>query len=209
MHFRARRVWKWTLILSRFPSSSPETRVIITPGTLPARTFPEDENVPNSRRRKEQRDNLAYLEKQHEDDPLVVLVLLYQWMGSVAVHLGLADPAVRDPGVGYAPAQAHVEGVNHAVGGVEPAEGLQDVALHGPVALAVYGRAADALAGEGEAAREQQGDRSPVVKSEYQGVLGGPLDLEQRPDWSEHVNHLQHDRHIFGSLSLGVWWRNS
>ena len=135
------------------------------------------------------------MQEKRKDDPLIVFVLLDQRMGPVAVHLRLGDPAVGDAGVRYRPAEAHVEGVHHAVGGVQPAEGLEDDLVDGAGALAVDRRAADALAGEGQASGEQQGHRRPVVKPKDEGVLSHSLDLEERADRAEDVDHLQHYWH--------------
>lgn len=73
--------------------------------------------------------------------------------------------------------------------------------------LAVYWRAGNALAGEGQAAREEKGDSGAVVEAKYERVLGRPLDFEEGSDGSKHVYHLQHYGHFLpwppGVESLG------
>jgi hypothetical protein len=150
----------------------------------------------------------AYLEEEGEDDPLIVLVLLDEGVRPVAVDLRLGDAAVGDAGVGYRPAEAHVERVDHTVGRVEPAKGLEDDLVDGAAGLAVYRRAAYALAGEGKAAGQQEGDRRPVVQPEYQCVLRDPLHFEKRADGPEDVDHLQHYWHLLRPAKLTPGTRN-
>lgn len=95
------------------------------------------------------------MQEEGKDDPLIVLVLLDEGMWPVAVYLGLGDAAVRDAGIRYRSAEAHVEGVDHAVCGVQPAEGLEDDLVDGARCLAVDRRAADALAGQRQASGQQ------------------------------------------------------
>ena len=115
-------------------------------------------------------------------------------MGRVAVH---PFPfAVGNAGIGHRLSQAHVERVYHAVGGVKPAESLQDNFIHGAGGLAVNRRAGDALARQRHASTEQKCHRCAIVQPKYHRVLGDPLNFEQGPQRAEHVDHLQHQRHF-------------
>lgn len=131
---------------------------------------------------------LSYLQQQEEDNPLIVLVLLDQRVGCVAVRpLTLA---VGHSGIRHGLAEAHVEGVHHAVRGVKPAEGLQHDLVDGAAGFAVYGRAGDALTGESEATGQQHRHGGAIVQPKYHGILDDPVQLEERSNRAEQINHL-------------------
>lgn len=136
----------------------------------------------------------SYLQQQEEDNPLIVLVLLDQRMGRVTVHP--VALAVRQAGVRHGLADAQVERAHHAVRGVKPAEGLQHGLVHRAGGLAVYRRAGDALAREGETAGEQHRHRGAIVQPKYHRVLGDSVHLEQRSNRAEQIDHFEHQRHV-------------
>lgn len=103
---------------------------------------------------------------------------------------------VRHPGVRHGLADAQVERAYHAVRGVKPAEGLQDDLVHGHGGFAVYRRAGDTFASEGEATGQQQRHRGAIMQPKYHRVLGDPVHLEERSNRAEQIDHFEHQRHV-------------
>lgn len=89
--------------------------------------------------------------------------------------------AVRDAGIRHRLAEAHVERVHHAVGGVKPAESLQDDLVHGTGSLAVYRRAGNAFARQRHTTTQKQSDCGAIMQTEYQRVFGDTFNFEERP----------------------------
>jgi len=110
-------------------------------------------------------------------------VLLDQRVGRMTVHP--VALAVRHPGIGHGLAHAQVERAHHAIRGVKPTEGLQHGLVHGAACFAMYRRAGDTFAGQGETTGQQHCHGSPIMKPKHHRVLGDSVHLEERSNRAE------------------------
>lgn len=94
---------------------------------------------------RDQGEKTPYLKQKKEDDPLIILVLLDQWMRSMPMNpfaFTVGDARIR-----YSLSKTQVEGMYHTVSRVKPTESLEHDLVDGTGSLAVYRRSGNALAG--------------------------------------------------------------